>query len=183
MPAAESITGEKATRKRRAHRKSRQGCRNCKIRRVKVSKSSVFVCGTNCPTLKCDETRPRCQKCSSYGVLCNYDTNALDLETSIQDGPKWKLQDTRELTIRRVTEAPAPPLWVPIICADATTSFELDRQCIERLNRFRTRTVSTLGTSIVVNIYKNELPKLALSVCRVLNATCRASLPHTRTVI
>ncbi|WEW59227.1 hypothetical protein PRK78_004696 [Emydomyces testavorans] len=40
---------------RKPHRKSRTGCGNCKKRRV-----------------KCDETKPHCQKCESYGVSCDY---------------------------------------------------------------------------------------------------------------
>ncbi|KAH7115213.1 hypothetical protein B0J11DRAFT_127104 [Dendryphion nanum] len=53
-------------RKRRAHAKSRKGCGNCKLRRV-----------------KCDETRPECEKCLAFGVSCNYDgrTASLDLST------------------------------------------------------------------------------------------------------
>ncbi|KAH7080764.1 hypothetical protein FB567DRAFT_531697 [Paraphoma chrysanthemicola] len=42
-------------RKRRVHAKSRKGCKNCKIRRV-----------------KCGEERPHCKMCKSYGVECNY---------------------------------------------------------------------------------------------------------------
>ncbi|KAG5287036.1 C6 zinc finger domain-containing protein [Histoplasma ohiense] len=42
---------------RRPHRKSRAGCLNCKKRRI-----------------KCDETKPECQKCVKYGVGCDYST-------------------------------------------------------------------------------------------------------------
>ncbi|KAI9924589.1 hypothetical protein MW887_006862 [Aspergillus wentii] len=41
---------------RRAHRKSRAGCLNCKRRRV-----------------KCDESRPHCIRCQKHGVDCDYD--------------------------------------------------------------------------------------------------------------
>ncbi|RAL00790.1 Zn(II)2Cys6 transcription factor domain-containing protein [Aspergillus ibericus CBS 121593] len=43
-------------RLRRHHKKSRLGCSNCKLRRV-----------------KCDEAKPACKKCSWYGVVCSYD--------------------------------------------------------------------------------------------------------------
>ncbi|KAL2019042.1 hypothetical protein VTK56DRAFT_10146 [Thermocarpiscus australiensis] len=52
-------------RSRRAHRKSRGGCANCKLRRV-----------------KCDESKPQCQRCVAYGVVCGYSTpgrSAMDL--------------------------------------------------------------------------------------------------------
>ncbi|KAL5598687.1 hypothetical protein BROUX41_003400 [Berkeleyomyces rouxiae] len=44
-------------RKRRAHRKSRAGCANCKLRRV-----------------KCDEQKPECQRCVAFHMACSYGT-------------------------------------------------------------------------------------------------------------
>jgi hypothetical protein len=44
-----------AVRKRKTHSKSRQGCGNCKLRRV-----------------KCDEAKPGCRRCQDYGVRCSY---------------------------------------------------------------------------------------------------------------
>ncbi|KKZ63283.1 hypothetical protein EMCG_00266 [[Emmonsia] crescens] len=40
---------------RKPHRKSRTGCANCKQRRI-----------------KCDETKPQCQRCETYRVDCTY---------------------------------------------------------------------------------------------------------------
>ncbi|KAJ5708462.1 C6 transcription factor [Penicillium malachiteum] len=40
---------------RRSHRKSRHGCKKCKDRRI-----------------KCDELRPKCSRCSTLGLACNY---------------------------------------------------------------------------------------------------------------
>ncbi|KAH6632905.1 hypothetical protein C7974DRAFT_162068 [Boeremia exigua] len=49
----------------RAHRKTKTGCRTCRIRRV-----------------KCDESRPSCIKCSSTGRKCDgYPQNQRDLQT------------------------------------------------------------------------------------------------------
>ncbi|EOA85065.1 hypothetical protein ACJQWK_06816 [Exserohilum turcicum] len=55
MPATLSKSTTPRERKRRAHAKSRKGCNNCKLRRV-----------------KCDETRPGCTKCKTYGVSCDF---------------------------------------------------------------------------------------------------------------
>ncbi|PWY75990.1 hypothetical protein BO94DRAFT_499303 [Aspergillus sclerotioniger CBS 115572] len=41
--------------RRPAHRRSRRGCGNCKLRSV-----------------KCDETKPVCRRCLAYGVSCTY---------------------------------------------------------------------------------------------------------------
>ncbi|EFW17809.1 hypothetical protein D8B26_004852 [Coccidioides posadasii str. Silveira] len=58
---------EPVFRPRRSHRKSRTGCGNCKRRRV-----------------KCDETKPHCQRCEAYGVSCDYTAvdNQLTLATA-----------------------------------------------------------------------------------------------------
>lgn len=44
-----------STGKRKFHNKSKFGCDNCKRRRV-----------------KCDETKPECQKCQNMGLTCVY---------------------------------------------------------------------------------------------------------------
>ncbi|OAX83412.1 hypothetical protein ACJ72_02232 [Emergomyces africanus] len=48
-------TNEPVYHPRKPHRKSRTGCVNCKQRRI-----------------KCDETKPQCQRCDTYGVDCIY---------------------------------------------------------------------------------------------------------------
>ena len=70
-----------------------------------------------------------------------------------------------------MVEMPAPTLRSAIVCADASTSFELDRQCMDRLNRFLRRTVFTLGNAVMVNLYANEIVKLAYSVGSRLEQT------------
>ncbi|KAI3400845.1 hypothetical protein diail_1534 [Diaporthe ilicicola] len=45
-------------RTRRTHRKSRHGCKNCKLRRI-----------------KCDETKPTCENCVKFRVPCGFDSN------------------------------------------------------------------------------------------------------------
>ncbi|KAI1910523.1 hypothetical protein LOZ58_001567 [Ophidiomyces ophidiicola] len=51
----DGTSAEQAFHSRRPHRKSRTGCGNCKKRRV-----------------KCDEKKPHCNKCESYGISCDY---------------------------------------------------------------------------------------------------------------
>jgi len=48
-------TDSPLARRRRAHKKSRNGCAGCKIRRV-----------------KCDEDKPGCRKCQAFGLDCTY---------------------------------------------------------------------------------------------------------------
>lgn len=70
-------------RKRRVHAKSRKGCGNCKLRRVKVC--TLAIMGSNpahCD--QCDELRPRCRKCLLYGVECDYDGAEANLQLPVQ---------------------------------------------------------------------------------------------------
>ncbi|TVY50888.1 Pestheic acid cluster transcriptional regulator 3 [Lachnellula cervina] len=44
------------SRRIKTHKKSKKGCGNCKLRKI-----------------KCDETKPTCKGCEVYGIFCNYD--------------------------------------------------------------------------------------------------------------
>ncbi|KAK9461661.1 uncharacterized protein V1516DRAFT_622174 [Lipomyces oligophaga] len=64
LSSPQSSSKDSRISKRRPHRKSRNGCRTCKVRRV-----------------KCDETHPRCENCSHLGLTCSFQTAAMMLET------------------------------------------------------------------------------------------------------
>ena len=70
--ASQTVT----VQRRKTHNKSRYGCRNCKIRKVKVGRTFPVVEYRKASLIhiliQCDESRPHCQKCSDYGVVCNY---------------------------------------------------------------------------------------------------------------
>ncbi|KAI9041127.1 Zn(II)2Cys6 transcription factor domain-containing protein [Aspergillus affinis] len=121
-------------RQRRAHRKSRQGCRNCKLWRV-----------------KCDETKPECVKCRSYGVVCYYDVV-----------PSPDLQLTQELKM--------PPL----VATDGISTCELDKQCLARLERFRGRSITT-----VINVPPQPLLQPAMGPY-LMHATLAFTEIHDR---
>ncbi|KJK65818.1 GAL4-like ZnII2Cys6 or C6 zinc binuclear cluster DNA-binding domain protein [Aspergillus parasiticus SU-1] len=73
-------------RLRKAHQKSRKGCRNCKLRRV-----------------KCDEVQPSCHQCTVYGVLCNYgpDTPDLQMAREMEDPAVISADATTTLELTR----------------------------------------------------------------------------------
>ncbi|CAH0059714.1 unnamed protein product [Clonostachys solani] len=48
---------------RRSHKKSRAGCRRCKVRKIKVARLD----------LQCDEVHPRCGNCVKHGVPCDFE--------------------------------------------------------------------------------------------------------------
>uniref|UniRef100_A0A093V972 Sterol regulatory element-binding protein ECM22 n=1 Tax=Talaromyces marneffei PM1 TaxID=1077442 RepID=A0A093V972_TALMA len=105
-------------------RRSRRGCRNCKLRKV-----------------KCDELRPHCQGCRTYGVLCNYDANVPELQLSTEARPQ-KLLGNGALAMRKVSRAPGPNPRVSILNTGAmggfTVPFGLDHKRSRLLYHFRT---------------------------------------------
>lgn len=132
-------------RKRRVHKKSRKGCRNCKLRRV-----------------KCDEARPSCLKCSDYGYACNYDPRIPDLEiacsgTSSTIRIPQKLRES-SWPITRTSSSGKPNIPTTLepsfSIGEGVSFFELDRQSLYRLDRFRRRTVSSLGTPTGAGVFE-----------------------------
>jgi hypothetical protein len=83
MPSAVPKHSLQAERKRRVHAKSRKGCGNCKLRRVKVS-ASEDTQGEDTDHHECDELRPQCRKCLLYGVDCSYGGTEKSLQLSAQ---------------------------------------------------------------------------------------------------
>lgn len=159
MPAIPSEIS--AVRKRRAHNKSRRGCRNCKLRRV-----------------KCDETRPQCQKCSVYGVVCNYDPNTPDLQVASAHGLHFPAAAPKGNLIQ--FERPRSPLRSAMICADAVTSFELDTDCLDRLERFRSRTVFSFGEDAMGKLYQGKILEMAFYNPYLMHIILTLTAAHDR---
>jgi hypothetical protein len=92
-------------RKRRVHKKSRNGCRNCKLRSV-----------------KCDEEKPSCKRCVSYRVLCTYAANN-DLQLEVEGAdrlifhpglPYWQCRSGASLFSQVWLVRSSFPLYVAI---------------------------------------------------------------------
>ncbi|KAH7410455.1 hypothetical protein DE146DRAFT_645004 [Phaeosphaeria sp. MPI-PUGE-AT-0046c] len=93
MPAVVSRPPQ-AERKRRVHAKSRRGCGNCKLRRV-----------------KCDELRPQCKKCILFGVDCNYGSTTRTLQLPTQGSFQVDLMATASTDHVIEFSAAAPGTW------------------------------------------------------------------------
>ncbi|KAF2730759.1 hypothetical protein EJ04DRAFT_402405, partial [Polyplosphaeria fusca] len=117
---------EGPNRKRKAHAKSRKGCGNCKLRRI-----------------KCDETRPQCQRCMSYGVSCSYEAAQASLDLSAQGAFQVDLSE------------PEPAVQQP--------AKDLQPRLVDLvvLKRFQDRTVLTMGTRRTAPIYQNCMARLS----------------------
>ncbi|KAF9892046.1 hypothetical protein FE257_002452 [Aspergillus nanangensis] len=101
-----------------AARRSRFGCRNCKLRK-----------------LKCDESKPRCKKCSSFGVLCNFMSNIPDLQPIAAD-------TASPLRVPRKTEL-QPHVASAVWTADEFTSYQLNARCQDFITRYLGRSLVT----------------------------------------
>ncbi|TVY52235.1 Sterol uptake control protein 2 [Lachnellula cervina] len=160
-------------RKRKAHKKSRRGCRNCKLRRV-----------------KCDEVRPECKKCIDFGVTCNYDPKIPDLQmvfdkaASINDNNARKVAKKSFLansTLCGNEVVAIPAVLTPIISvSDGHSSFDLDHHGLGLLNRFETRTILTLGSAKTASIYQEVSVREALAHPYLMHIVLTLTSIHDR---
>ena len=161
-------------RNRRAHKKSRRGCRNCKLRRTKVSHTAgMWSCKVESLTtdilLECDETRPECKKCTTFRVSCNYDSTTPDLQmafdgTAMIKSPPKKPPCSINQPLRGMMEVPVPACLYPVIISDDKSAFQLDGQSLDRLGRFHMRTALTIGNKRGAALFQNVIMRLACSV-------------------
>ncbi|KFZ20119.1 hypothetical protein V502_03349 [Pseudogymnoascus sp. VKM F-4520 (FW-2644)] len=151
------------TSRRRNHKKSRGGCGNCKLRSV-----------------KCDETKPGCKRCTVYGVSCSYNPNTADLQpffvgTTImkQDSPKAQHPTIQNQSPPRHTNA------LPII-SDDYAGIEMDTLCLERLRRFHLRTVPTMAGPEGAAFFQSHAIKMACSAPYVMHLVQALTSLHDR---
>lgn len=185
---AASDLAETTQRKRKAHTKSRAGCGNCKIRRVKVRvvcraefhRSSWDNVALTSARLQCDESKPKCKKCVAFGVSCNYgateSTSVGELVLSFEGtscieapskAPISMNQTMLDLINYNLRHSPTGKLL-----GDQT--YKLTAQDLEVLDRFSKRTILTLGTDVTKWILQAETPRLACLVSKVV-VTCFVS--------
>ncbi|EXJ85747.1 hypothetical protein A1O1_06115 [Capronia coronata CBS 617.96] len=153
--APPTASGESGSRQRKTHRKSRLGCRNCKLRRV-----------------KCDEKKPGCQKCLSFDVVCNYDPNIPDLQPRGPASAEMGCMNATTTMERSLLSANRPTLkWInsslqedpgfPLVMGRYTAKQQIDYSDLALMDRFQTRTVLTIGTRSASHFLRKELIQLA----------------------
>ncbi|KAL2423468.1 hypothetical protein ABEF95_000923 [Exophiala dermatitidis] len=152
MKTRDPLEGEEVpSRKRKAHSKSRLGCRNCKLRRV-----------------KCDEKKPECRKCIDFGVICNYGPDVPDLEPRAGAREVGCINDA---TIEKSTLSGNGPILETINASlqmdtsPAMSSIyargQFDYSDLARMHRFQTRTVLSLGTRGTCYHFQKEIVEVA----------------------
>ncbi|KAH7026657.1 uncharacterized protein B0I36DRAFT_434047 [Microdochium trichocladiopsis] len=97
-----------------AKRRSRFGCRNCKLRRI-----------------KCDENKPQCRRCVLFRVRCNFDTRVGDLQ------PVHAVSDEHIGSQRRSVATPRAPISSCVWASDDYGySYQLNTRCQHYLTRY-----------------------------------------------
>jgi hypothetical protein len=77
---------------------------------------------------------------------------------TIEESPRVTSQ-----SLHRKPQVPAS-LVSPFISSDDDSTFLLDRECVERLGRFQTRTVLAIGSLSAAHLFQRETMALAASV-------------------
>ncbi|RAH71554.1 Zn(II)2Cys6 transcription factor domain-containing protein [Aspergillus aculeatinus CBS 121060] len=148
---AETVTAQKRTTQRR----SRYGCRNCKLRK-----------------LKCDESRPHCKKCRAFGIVCNFMFNIPDLQPiAAETGrPSLALRGTAELQ---------PPLAGAVWTADQSTFYQLNTKCQDFLTRYYGSSLLTSEDPNMLHVNR-KLLQLAFVYPYLMHASLAVALTYDR---
>ncbi|UKZ94595.1 uncharacterized protein TrAFT101_009456 [Trichoderma asperellum] len=149
-----SPAGQKCKSKRKP---SRFGCRNCKLRK-----------------LKCDETRPYCSKCRTYGVYCNFGFNVPDLQPVHQKQTKEGIVGL--FNIPRPQSTVSNAIWV----GDGPTYFTLDLKDQMLFNRFRYRVIHSIGGSGVIHIWETHMLQVCFTCPFLMHGTLAVAAVHER---
>ncbi|KAJ5749180.1 uncharacterized protein N7511_010876 [Penicillium nucicola] len=164
MTKKQALAGQEP-RKRRVHTKSRQGCRNCKIRRV-----------------KCDETHPRCRKCLEYGVSCNYPAQSQG-QGQTPDLLTWQSNEPENNGACQIifnTNPISKALLPPITVGNGPDSFSLDLESQARLHRFQTQVLPTIGTAKMAALYQEFVIPLSLPHPFLMHTILGVTATHDR---
>ncbi|KAM0448346.1 hypothetical protein ACHAQK_000327 [Fusarium lateritium] len=155
---AHADNNETPVRQRKAHKKSRLGCKNCKLRSV-----------------KCDESKPSCKRCAVSGFICSFTQSfpsALQLEHR-SAGPIFSVIDKTFGPIN-------PGFRVPIIqpLKGSLGEIILDDAALAAVERFRLRTVFSLGTERTRSVYTQGAFKLGFKYPFLLHVFVALTLLH-----
>ena len=153
-PATTTSTPSTVSTSRKGHKKSKLGCHNCKIRKV-----------------KCDENKPECRRCEIYGVRCVYDYELAPKKKPRKDDtalctPLYGDISINTITITLINDQMARKSqglrWT------ALPDLHFDSMSLETLRFFQDKTLHTLANNEkTLQIFKSHVVRLATSVCFV----------------
>ncbi|KAL4783596.1 hypothetical protein BJX76DRAFT_368339 [Aspergillus varians] len=150
---------------RRAHRKSRTGCVQCKTRKV-----------------KCDERKPDCQKCEVYGVTCTYvaveRTKAANTPTRT---PPSEASSTESRTRRARSPPRATNNGIPddAVRTEPGVAEALPLFSLELLHHWTVQTSHTLSAQPAVQtMWREQAPQVGFTSAFVMHAILAVSALH-----
>ncbi|KAK4677581.1 hypothetical protein QC764_300060 [Podospora pseudoanserina] len=163
-------------RKRKSHTKSRSGCVNCKLRHI-----------------KCDESKPICNNCTSFRVSCTYDrtlksSEALALQPwSEQVFPLVNVRETR-LTYASLASLSLNRQVLTMLNDHIRESdpqavkngFLFKDQHLRYLNQFHEKTILSLKMNHKLDLYRRESVRLAIREPFLLHLVLAVTLMHER---
>ncbi|KAI0514671.1 hypothetical protein F5B22DRAFT_647428 [Xylaria bambusicola] len=128
-------------RKRKAHRKSRNGCANCKLRGI-----------------KCDETKPCCRRCDAFNVVCCYGSKFSPESLSAKPSFRVHIGAAPQAVVQ------SPPAPLPISGSRHSLEiYQLLARDIPLIEKFQKRTAWTLGTRATHHVYAEKVLPLAFT--------------------
>ncbi|KAM6525697.1 hypothetical protein FALCPG4_011235 [Fusarium falciforme] len=141
-------------RERRTLRRSRYGCRNCKLRK-----------------LKCDESKPQCKRCCSFGVLCNFMPNIPDLHPVAAD--------TAKPIVARGRATLQPALTNAVWSSDSSSCYQLSARCQDFITRYLGRSLLTPGDPNMLQVNR-KLLELAFTHPFLMHASLAVAFTYDR---
>ncbi|CAF3592197.1 unnamed protein product [Fusarium graminearum] len=137
----------------RPGRRSRHGCRNCKLRKV-----------------KCDETKPHCKMCASFGVLCNFGFSVPDLQPMTSD---------TGMSLVRYKPALRQSITSAVWTSDEVTKYQLSAKCQDFATRYYERSLLTPDDTNMLKVNR-DLFKLAFTYPCLMHASLAVALTYDR---
>ncbi|PYI08669.1 hypothetical protein BO78DRAFT_364492 [Aspergillus sclerotiicarbonarius CBS 121057] len=132
----------------KTRQRSRFGCRNCKLRK-----------------LKCDEAKPQCKRCRSFGLLCTFMSNIPDLQPVAAERG-------RPLAVR-------PPPTNAVWTSDASTSYQLNARSQGFITRYLGQGLITPDGSNMIQVNR-KLLELAFTYPFLMHASLAVALTYDR---
>ncbi|KAL4756468.1 Zn(II)2Cys6 transcription factor [Aspergillus foveolatus] len=160
------MSASSALRGRRFHQKSRNGCQQCKRRKV-----------------KCDEKKPVCDKCRRYGVDCSFaPANRIRIEEAVVSSRRSISSDrnTTSCSSSRPSRR-GSPRWIPVENPHTPLSagFELAIADLELLHHYTTSTAYTFSLHPALQtLWRVEVPRIGFTAPYTLRAILAISALH-----
>ncbi|KAG9255161.1 uncharacterized protein F5Z01DRAFT_77567 [Emericellopsis atlantica] len=145
---------------RRSHKKSRAGCRRCKVRKI-----------------KCDEVHPRCGNCTKHGVVCDFESNEVadDLASVSTPAAPSPLPPTPAASYARAN--PQPPRRSPPRPPSVTPRLVFNQPPTPKVSSV-TAQVSRLMELRLMHQYTNVTSKTLLTSSPVTEDIWQRAVPQ-----